>query len=36
MVLVKPAQIGEHPEMGNTEGKACIYKKRLKTVMYVL
>lgn len=23
MAHVKPAQIGEHPEMGNTEGKAA-------------
>nr|DAH18475.1 MAG TPA: hypothetical protein [Caudoviricetes sp.] len=24
IVLKKPAQIGENPETGNTEGKACI------------
>ena len=24
MVLNKPAQIGEHPGTGNTEGKACL------------
>ena len=31
LVLFKPAQIGEHPEVGNSEGKICV---EINSVMF--